>query len=149
MVDSEQTSVEESDEFLLETANVTFGAFRATSASVVRRGPEVVQTAHSRAAYFVIDYVGTSVRQIVGLFANESHGRIWLIVGITATATADLYEPLLESVIESFEILEAPPPPPPSLTSFYLLLGVALAAAGFVGAELWIVWRKWRRQESP
>lgn len=148
MVDSERASVEETDEFLMEMANVTFRAFRFSSASLVRHAPEIVQTDHSRAAYFIIDYIGPSLRQVVALFADESQGRIWMIVGITATATADLYEPILESVIESFEILEAPPPSPPSLTSFYLLLGIALAAVAFVWAELWLVQRKHRRRES-
>ncbi len=148
IVESEEQRVEESDEFLLETASETVELLLHEFPILVVHQPEVISTNQSRAVYFAIEHLDVPVHQMIAIYVNESISRTWALIASLPASAAESYEPVIMDIIRSFEILEAPAPTP---TPIPPLVYVALGAAAVVGAgaALWVLRRRRRPVEPP
>lgn len=139
-VTSNWAEAEESDSYLLEFGLQVIEAVRRSDPAKIVRPAEVVETANSRAAVFVIAYQGLPVSQVIALVASQSHARVWTIVGTSALEWAERNEPTFQAVIASFEVLTDPSPAYIGPVGSPLVLGAIAGSTALLGA--WVLYRR-------
>jgi hypothetical protein len=147
----EEPNAKETDAYLVGTAQAVIRRLLERGGTVVVRSPVLVDTVNARAALFEVSYGNGSVHEVWGIVASESRERVWTIVAQAGRDTADLYRPVIDAVVRSFEVI------PPSLMEspkvvLGLVSGLAVAVAAILVALLarWFVrWKKRPRTAKP
>lgn len=146
VIASETRSVRETDSFLIAEAEEMIDELtKEMGVLELVRGPEIVDTANSRAAVFEVEYRQVSyVGQRVALVANERQGRIWAIIITTSIFYNNTMSITYDEVIKSFEVVE---PPLLSTPIGQSLVGAAISIlAGILAGVVFYFWK--RRQDS-
>jgi hypothetical protein len=139
---SETTVVQETDTFLLATAQDLITELRAQMGPLeVVRPPEVIHTRTSQAVLFEVAYTTTPLHQAVAVVASEPRRRLWAIVFTIDSDSAAEYRPVYEAVFASFEVI-----PPGPLENPATMFGIVSAGAVAVAVAVVALGWKWRRR---
>ncbi|TLZ61171.1 MAG: PKD domain-containing protein [Methanobacteriota archaeon] len=147
----EDRDVRETDAYLVGLAQTVIHRLQEQGGAVVVRSPVLVDTVNTRAALFEVSYGNGFLHEVWGIVASESRERVWTIVAQAGRDAADLYRPVIDAVVRSFEVI-----PPSFMENPRMVLGIVSILAVAIAAVLvallarWFVrWRKRPRAARP
>lgn len=142
----EDRNARETDAYLTGAAQAVIHRLQGDVGAVIVRSPVVVDTVNGRAAIFEVSLANGFVHEVWGIVASEGRERVWTIVAQAGRDAADLYRPVLDAIVRSFEVI-----PPSLLESPKAVFGIVSGISVVIAAVLVALLARWfvRRQPRP